>query len=315
MPRVSLPPLLSILLFFLVSYRTVVDDMDELTRNGITPSLSKSEIMEALCKLPAITLKSVRTALFAETKSKGLCVPAAAILVNRRDTAACPISAKLSHDIWTLIDCLRHNINVPRILMRNGKRDRITFEASTISGPLLESSFPMPTDQSSPPLPPPRLPSQPLLSREVFATSAVMRELNLLKNEVRDIKSALSSLSRTQASDTALRHEVANMRRALSNILSSKGPETQTSFCISAWNCRGLSNVIPYLQTLAEASDMIVIAEHWLWPFELSKLDCIVPGFVGIGCSDARLDEESTHTRGCGGVGVIWKSSLPVNNI
>ena len=225
MPRVSLPPLLSILLFFLVWYRTVVDNMDELTRNGITPSLSKSEIMEALCKLPAITLKSVRTALFAETKSKGLCVPAAAILVNRRDTAACPISAKLSHDIWTLIDCLRHNINVPRILMRNGKRDRITFEASTISGPLLESSFPMPTDQSSPPLPPPRLPSQLLLSREVFATSAVMRELNLLKNEVRDIKSALSSLSRTQASDTALRHEVANMCRALSNILSSKGPD------------------------------------------------------------------------------------------
>ena len=118
--------------------------------------------------------------------------------------------------------------------MRNGKRDRITFEASqasqashasTISGPLLESSFPMPTDQSSPPLPPPRLPSQPLLSREVFATSAVMRELNLLKNEVRDIKSALSSLSRTQATDTALRHEVASMRRALSNILSSKGPD------------------------------------------------------------------------------------------
>ena len=60
---------------------------------------------------------------------------------------------------------------------------------------------------------------------------------------------------------------------------------------------------------------MIVIAEHWLWPFELSKLDCIVPGFVGIGCSDARLDEESTHTRGCGRVGVIWKSSLPVNNV
>ena len=118
--------------------------------------------------------------------------------------------------------------------MRNGKRDRITFEASqashashayTISGPLLESSFPMPMDQSSPPLPPPRLPSQPLLSREVFATSAVMRELNLLKNEVRDIKSALSSLSRTQASDTALRHEVANIHRALSNILSSKGPD------------------------------------------------------------------------------------------
>ena len=208
--------------------------MDELTRNGITPSLSKSEIMGALAKLPIVTFKSVRTALFAETKDKGLCVPAAAILVNRRDTAACPISAKLSHDVWTLIDCLRHNENVPRVLLRNGKRDRITFEASQashasiISGPLLESSMQMPTNQSSPPLPPPRLPSQQLVLREVFATSAVMRELNLLKNEVRDIKSALSSLSRTQASDTALRHDVASMRLALSNILSSK-PEPLAS--------------------------------------------------------------------------------------
>ena len=86
------------------------------------------------------------------------------------------------------------------------------------------SSMLMPTDQFSPPLPPPRLPSQQLLSREVFAKSAVMRELNLLKNEVRDIKSALSSLSRTKASDTALRDEVANTRLTLSNILSSKGP-------------------------------------------------------------------------------------------
>ena len=60
---------------------------------------------------------------------------------------------------------------------------------------------------------------------------------------------------------------------------------------------------------------MIVIVEHWLWPFELSKLDRILPGFVGVGCSDARLHEESTLTRGCGGVGIIWKSSLPVNNV
>ena len=52
MSRVYLPPLL----FFLVSYFTVVDDMDELTRNGITPSLSKSEIMEALSKLPTVTI-------------------------------------------------------------------------------------------------------------------------------------------------------------------------------------------------------------------------------------------------------------------
>ena len=115
MPRVSLPPLLS------------VSVVDELTRNGITPSLSKSEIM----------VKSVRIASFAETKSKGLCIPAAAI---RRDTAACPISAKLSHDICDCLKKCTKNSN------EKWKRDRITSEASqashasTISGPLLESS-------------------------------------------------------------------------------------------------------------------------------------------------------------------------------
>ena len=56
-----------------------------------------------------------------------------------------------------------------------------------------------------------------------------------------------------------------------------------------------------------------MLAEHWLWPFELAKLDSVVPGFSGMGYSDSRLHDESSLTRGCGGVGVIWKSSLPVN--
>ena len=182
---------------------------------------------------------------------------------------------------------------------------------------------------------PSQVSSQHSVSRYAFATSAVMRELNLLKNEVRDIKSTLSSLSCAQESDMALRNEVASIRLTLSGILNNKhhAPdplngisqtitrqpcilhETQTSLHISAWNCRGLSNAIPYLQSLAEVSDMIVIDEHWLWPFELSKLDRVVPGFVGVGCSDARLHEKSILTRGCGGVGVIWRSSLPVNKV
>ena len=142
-----------------------------------------------------------------------------------------------------------------------------------------------------------------------------------------------------KASDTALRQEVGNLRQAVSNILSKKAPpepqttrpvtnslpqttnnncpdtQTQASICMSAWNCRGLANAIPYLQTLAEKSNIIVIAEHWLWPYELSKLDSLVPGFSGIGCFDFRLHEGSSLTRGCGGVGIIWKSSLFMNNV
>ena len=200
--------------------------MEELTRNGISSSLPKGELIDALSKLHIVTLRSVRTAFFENTKSKGLCV-STAILVNRRDTAACPLSAKLSHDVWALMDCLRHNVNVPRSLLRNGKRDRSTFEASqvpTVDEHLLVSSMPRHIEPSIPPSQScqqsSQVPSQLLVSRETFATSTVMRELNLLKNEVRDIKSALSSLSCTQGSDTTLRNEVANIIM-LSILLSS----------------------------------------------------------------------------------------------
>lgn len=161
----------------------------------------------------------------------------------------------------------------------------------------------MPTLMDRPPTPPPppepRSPPCQSKSAHQFPSRirhiySIMRELNLMKNEIHDINSTLSSLSRTQASDTALRQEVANLRLTVSGILSKKAhlptntgrltnslPQSthqnsrnmQTSVCISAWNCWGLANAVPYLQTLAEKSDVIVLAEHWLWPFELSKLD------------------------------------------
>ena len=37
-----------------------------------------------------------------------------------------------------------------------------------------------------------------------------------------------------------------------------------------------------------------MLAEHWLWPFELPKLDSIVPGFQGIGVSYTRLMNNQT---------------------
>ena len=39
---------------------------------------------------------------------------------------------------------------------------------------------------------------------------------------------------------------------------------------------------------------MAVITEHWLWPFELSKLDMIFLGFRGAGVANRRLLEDST---------------------
>ena len=105
--------------------------MEVLSKFGISGNLSRNELTLALSNLPVSSLKSLRSTLFNSAKRKELVVNSG-ILVNRRDTAAKPISEKLSADVCTLVDCLRHNVDVPRVLLRNGKRDRATFESSPV---------------------------------------------------------------------------------------------------------------------------------------------------------------------------------------
>ena len=81
---------------------------------------------------------------------------------------------------------------------------------------------------------------------------------------------------------------------------------------VTSWNCRGVSTAIPYLtdRILADSS-VVVVSEHWLWPYELYKLDEIHPDFRGHGQSDARLTESADGGRGFGGVVFfgtkVWK--------
>ena len=86
---------------------------------------------------------------------------------------------------------------------------------------------------------------------------------------------------------------------------------------ITCWNCRGLSTTIPYLNRILDSgSDIVVLSEHWLWPYELNKLNEIHPGYHGLENADSRLSETSDNLRrGCGGVGMVWKKSLDVTPI
>ena len=80
---------------------------------------------------------------------------------------------------------------------------------------------------------------------------------------------------------------------------------------ITTFNCRGLSSAIPYILHLIEnGSDIIVLPEHWLWPFNIGALSKIHPDYEGFGCCDERLTEFCTLNKGCGGIGIIWKKSL-----
>ena len=89
-------------------------------------------------------------------------------------------------------------------------------------------------------------------------------------------------------------------------------PSIYSTIRITTWNCRGLSTAGPYLEELAKVSDIIVLEEHWLWPYCLCKLDSLLDGFSAFGCSDKRLAEGSSLSlnRGCGGVAILWRKHL-----
>jgi len=70
---------------------------------------------------------------------------------------------------------------------------------------------------------------------------------------------------------------------------------------------------LPYLNALiSDGSDIFVLSEHWLWPFDLHCLKEIHPDYRGHGQSDSRLTSRS-EGRGLGGVDIIWHQDLDVN--
>ena len=88
---------------------------------------------------------------------------------------------------------------------------------------------------------------------------------------------------------------------------------------VTTWNCRDLNTGEPYAHHLADTdSDIIVVTKHWLWPFESHRLSQVHPSFTAETVTDRRLDENSLLTRGCGGVGLMWRKTLcacPVTGI
>ena len=90
------------------------------------------------------------------------------------------------------------------------------------------------------------------------------------------------------------------------------------SIQIATWNCRGLYNSIPYINhLLSRGVDILVLQEHWLWPFELDQLGSIDPDFACTAVCDSCLSPSSTLTRGCGGT-ILWRKSIstvPISNL
>ena len=100
----------------------------------------------------------------------------------------------------------------------------------------------------------------------------------------------------------------------------SRAPVTckfsRSGFKMSCWNCRGLSSSAPYLNYLLEkGTKILVLSEHWLWPYDLHKLDEINDKYEAVRKSDSRLTDVVDTGRGYGGIGLLWHKNIATTPI
>ena len=105
---------------------------------------------------------------------------------------------------------------------------------------------------------------------------------------------------------------------------ASHHPSEFNTIIILSWNSRGLTLSVPYIQSLlCEKPSVLVLSEHWLWPYELARLNDISDSFEATGKADSRLTEISNEGRGFGGRGfggipILWHKTIgaiPVSDI
>ena len=144
-------------------------------------------------------------------------------------------------------------------------------------------------------------------------------DLGLIKNELQQMKSMMADLSlRTPSPTCTNESSTVYTQTASVDQVSIQAIPTSTispSLKIAAWNCRGLNNALPYTEILAEGHDVIVLSEHWLWPFETHKFLNIHPLMSGHAIADRRLTPDCHLSKGCGGIGILWRKSLKVTPV
>ena len=388
-PHVCISCLLATLLCSIV--------MDSVQALGVDLNAPASESAATLTTLSLSQLLTIRSDLFSEAANLGL-TSEGDELVSRRDTRKNPLNKKFADDVIALMFCLKNESAVPRSLLKNGKRSKSYLEASryanttsttepstsggttdnvpggttdNIPGGSTDNVFLQANSTSS---------SNPM--GESFRASLIMKDINHLKDEIKDLKKDIAILHR-QSSQTPtvpstchirilfptsnscviiesdlgsvgnlLGCPVLSVTKIRSNILKVKIPKeclhtailssrsdshsvniwrnnpkkptqmpqasvlhskTQltSKLSICTWNCRGLHNSIPYIKVLiSKEVDVIILQEHWLWPFQLDQLNSIDNRYTFTAVCDQRLNPSSDFHRGCGGVALLWRKSL-----
>ena len=355
--------------------------MDKVIQYGIDINAPSSEAIPKLISLPLHVLMSLREDLFAEALSQGLSSEGDA-LVARRDSRKKPLYIKLADDIVSLLICIKNGSILPRTLLKNGKRSKEYLNASrNVEAKISQESSSL---SQSPSFEVDSINGSVSSFNNFSSLSSLMKDINLLKDDIKGLKSELSLLHRhcesssssslpsfchvrvlftasncppfsnvssvsallgcpalqvTKVSDFSLKVKIPKecLHSALlsGNINShhvqvwrhfSKVPSHSTKLCtsvptrkslsslsIATWNCRGLNNSIPYIrELLLSGIDIIVLQEHWLWPFQHDQLASINSSYSFCAVSDNRLNSDSDLRRGCGGVSILWKKDLNV---
>jgi len=79
---------------------------------------------------------------------------------------------------------------------------------------------------------------------------------------------------------------------------------------LCTFNCRSLKNSITDVHNLCNKYDVIFLQEHWLLPFELSKLSEIDQIFLGFGMSAVNIGDGVLRGRPYGGTAVLYKKQF-----
>lgn len=84
----------------------------------------------------------------------------------------------------------------------------------------------------------------------------------------------------------------------------------RTNFVISTFNCRSVKSSVTEVRQLCDRSDIVVLQEHWLLPYELDLLSSIHSDFLYHGQSAVDLSQGLLVGRPYGGTAILYRRNL-----
>ena len=66
---------------------------------------------------------------------------------------------------------------------------------------------------------------------------------------------------------------------------------------------------------MEEGTKILVLSEHWLWPYDLHKLDEVNDEFEAMGQSNRRLSDVVEGGRSYDGIGLLNIAATPISGI